>query len=268
MLSILNFFYSVIPNYGVAILLLTLLVRVVLHPLTRSGQVSMHKMQLLQPKILELRKKYGDDRQKMAQEQFALYRKYGVHPLSGCLPLALQMPVFIALFMTLRQSVQLRHAPFIPGWVNDLSQPDTVWHLPWFLPIFGNELNILPFLMVATWIGSQWFTPVSADPQVAQQQKIMKWMPIFFALLFYRMASGLVLYWTASSGLGMIEQWLIRRSLANVKLVSREEEEAHTSRDKSAPTDTRKAGWFDRMVERFERQQKLGDRARRRKKDD
>ena len=269
MIAILKFFHSIIPNYGVAILLMTLMIRVILHPLSRMTYSSMRKMQLLQPKLTELRKKHADDQQKMVQEQFALYRKYGVHPLRGCgWPMLLQMPVLLALYMTFRSSVELRHAVFIPGWINDLSQPDTVWHLPWYLPFFENELNILPFVMTVTWWLNQKMAPKSGDPQMEQQQKIFQWMTLLFGIIMYHLASGLLVYWTASSALAILEQWLIRRSLAGVDLATLEEQEASRKRGKKKTGEPEKQGWFSTLMERMDKQQKRSQQARRREDKD
>ena len=262
MLGILKFFHWIIPNYGIAILLLTAVVKVGLHPLTRKGQVGMHKMQQLQPKIAELRKKFGDDKQKMAQEQMALFKKYGVHPMSGCLPMMLQMPVFIALFVTLGSMVELRQATFIPGWITDLSRPDTIFHLPFYLPVLGNEVNVLPFLMLAAWLLNQKFTPKPADAQAQQQQKMMKFMPFVFSIMLYHLASGLLLYWTASSAFGILEQWLIRRSLAGIKLKPVAEEEAKARRGDRARPAPEKPGFFGRLTQSLEEQSKKSGRAR------
>ena len=261
MLGILEAFYALVRNYGVAILMLTLVVRLVLHPLTRMSQVSMLKTQALQPKLAELQKKHKDDKQKLVQEQIALYRRYGVHPMSGCWPMFLQMPVLIALFVTLRSSVQLRQAAFIPGWINDLSQPDTVWHLPFYLPFLGNELNILPFLMVGVWILNQTAMPKAPDPRAQQQQNMMKWMTIIFAVMFYHVASGLLLYWTASSALGMLEQWLVRRTAGQIKLepVGQEEPQSRSARQAAQP---RKEGFWQRLMLRVQQQQKRADKTR------
>jgi len=261
LLGILEMFHSVFRNYGVAILLMTLLVRIVLHPLTRMSQRSMRKMQLLQPRLAEIQKKFKDDKQKQVQEQMALYKRYGVHPLSGCLPMLLQMPVFIALFVTLRTSVQLRQATFIPAWINDLSQPDTVWHMPVHLPFLGNEFNILPFLMVAAWMLNQQFMPKPADPRAQQQQKFMKWMPIMFAVMLYHFASGLLLYWTTSSALGILEQWLIRRQMAGMKLEPVQRDK-RPQRAATLAAGGRKPGLLSRMMQRVEEQQKRSGQAR------
>ncbi len=275
MVAILDFFYSIIPNYGVAIILLTLLVRGVLHPLTRSSQISMHKMKKLQPHLQELMKKHGDDKQKMAREQWSLYSKYGVHPMKGCFPMLLQMPVFLALFKTLRTSVQLRQATFVPGWINDLSQPDTVWELPFSLPILGSDLNILPFVMVVAWMMNQHLTPTPSDPKTQQQQKMMKWLPVVFAFMFYNFASGLLLYITCSSFVGAIEHWLIRKKAEGIELVpveqTKKEKAAAQKKTQKARSDPRngkkggKKGWLERIME-AEEQKKKSSRQLRNKK--
>ena len=261
MVSILEFFHAIIPNYGIAIILLTILVRGALHPLTKSSQMSMHKMRLLQPKIKELQKKYGDQREKMVQEQMKLYSKYGVHPMSGCWPMLLQMPVFVSLFTALRTSVQLRQATFIPGWITDLSQADTVWHFPFTLPIMGNELNILPFIMVCMWMLNQHLTPTPSDPKAQQQQKIMKWMPVLFAVMFYQFASGLLLYITASSGFGALQNWWIRRQAEDLKLEPVGKKTKKKKKKKKRTTASRRAepekkGLMGKLMDKLEQQEK------------
>ncbi|MDP6439126.1 MAG: membrane protein insertase YidC, partial [Candidatus Brocadiia bacterium] len=191
LLAILRFFYGFTRNYGVAILLMTVVVRLVLHPLTRKSQVGMRRMQLLQPKIAELKRKYGDDRERFTREQMALFKKYGAHPLGGCWPMLLQFPVLIALFSTLRSAFELRQAGFIPGWIEDLSQADTIFRLPFYVPLIStNAVNVLPFLFVTASFVSQHMMPKPTDPQAQQQQKIMRWMPLFFAFILYNYASG------------------------------------------------------------------------------
>ncbi len=265
MVSILEFFYGIIPNYGVAIILLTVLVRLILHPLTKSGQVSMHKMRLLQPKIQELQKKHGDNREKLVQEQMQLYSKYGVHPMSGCWPMFLQMPVFVSLFTALRTSVQLRQATFIPGWITDLSQADTVWHFPFSLPILGNELNILPFIMVVAWMLNQHLTPKPSDPKAQQQQKIMKWLPVLFAVMFYQFASGLLLYITASSSFAALQNMYIRNQVSDLELkpVGEESPDKEQSKQKKERrAEPEKKGFMGKLMDKLEEQQKNSQQIR------
>ena len=271
MLALLKFFYFFIPNYGVAILLLTLVVKVVLHPLTVKGQMSAYRSQLLQPKIAELRKKYADDKQKMAQEQMMLFRTYGVHPMSGCLPLLFQFPIFLALYRTLSNAVELRHAGFIPGWITDLSAPDTIYHypLPLSIPLLSsltnNNINILPVLMVITSVVSQSLAPQPADPQAQQQQKIMKWMWVFMALMFYNLASGLLLYWTFSGAIGILEQWMIRKRSAGMELTPVSEAGPKTQGAKKGGVQGRRRGFFERLMHAAEEQQKKSQQLRKTK---
>jgi len=208
----LHLFHVVIPNYGVAIILLTVLVRAALHPLTKSSQTSMYKMQKVQPKVKELRERLKNDKQRMNEEMMKLYRESGVNPMGGCLPMLLQFPILIGLFKLLRQTVELRQEPFCL-WMDDLSKPDTAMCLPFTLPIIGSSLNILPILMIGAMVAQQRLTPKSQDPQQQQTQKMMAFMPIFFGVLFYNMASGLVLYWFVSTCLGALEQWYIKKRL-------------------------------------------------------
>lgn len=216
LIKILNFFYSVTHNYGVSILMLTLLVKSLLFPLTKKSQVSMYRMQKLQPDINKLKEKYKHDKQKMGQEQMALFKKQGVNPMGGCLPMLLQLPVFFALFRTLQISFEMRQAPFI-FWINDLSRPDTLTHLPFSLPILGNMLNILPIIMTITQFIQTRMMPKSSDPQQQAQQKMMAFMPLIFAFILYSMPSGLTLYWTTSTLLSIGEQLLIRRIVKKIK---------------------------------------------------
>jgi YidC/Oxa1 family membrane protein insertase len=268
MVSILEFFHNIVPNYGVAILLLTILVRGALHPLTRSSQMSMHKMKLLQPQIQELQNKFGDERQKVAQEQMKLYQKYGVHPLSGCWPMLLQMPVFISLFTALRTSVQLRQATFIPGWITDLSQPDTVWTMPFRIFIIGNQLNILPFLMAGMMFLNQQLTPSPSDPKAEGQQKIMKWFMLLFPIMLYHFASGLLLYITTSTATGALQSWIIRRQTRDMELKPVAREKSGDKKKKKTRTGgpPKKKGILGTIMEKLEEQQKKSEQAQSDKK--
>ena len=211
LLVILRFFHRLIPNYGVGIILLTLVVKLCLHPLTRKGQLSMQKMQKLQPLIKELQEKYKNDRQRLGKEQMELFRKHGANPMSGCMPMFFQLPVFIGLFRMLDYSIAIRQEGFI-WWITDLSRPDTIAVLGGRYPI-----RVLPVLMVISWVAQQLTMPKSPDPQQAQQQKMMLIMPIFFGFMLYGMASGLTLYWLTSTGLGIIEQKLIRMQIRKME---------------------------------------------------
>ncbi len=203
LLTVLHGFQRLIPNYGVGIILLTALVRLCLHPFTRKSQISMHKMQKLQPLLKEIQEKHKSDRQRQGREQMELFRKHGANPMTSCLPMFFQLPVFFGLFRMLQYSIDLRQEGFML-WIRDLSRPDTIGHLS------GFPINILPVLMVISWVAQQLTMPKSADPQQAQTQKMMLLMPIFFGFLLYGMASGLTLYWLTSTFLGIIEQKLIK----------------------------------------------------------
>ncbi|MDP6107616.1 MAG: membrane protein insertase YidC, partial [Candidatus Brocadiia bacterium] len=255
LLGILRFFHRFTRNYGIAILLMTVVVRLVLHPLTRKSQVGMRRMQLLQPKITELKRKYGDDRERFTREQMALFKKYGAHPLGGCWPMLLQFPVLIALFSTLRSAFELRQAGFIPGWIDDLSQADTIFRLPFYLPLISTDaVNVLPFLFVTASFVSQHMMPKPTDPQAQQQQKIMRWMPLFFAFILYNYASGLLLYWTTSTSIGILESWLIRRRMEGMELKP-PDDEAKGKKPWKAGRVPEKKGFFGKLVDAVDKQQ-------------
>ena len=203
LLSIMNAIFRVIPSYGVAIMLLTILIRVVFWPVTHKSTESMKKMQAIQPLINEVRQKYKDNAQKQQQEIMALYKAHKVNPVGGCLPMIIQIPVFIALFVVLRSAIELRFAPFL--WIRDLSRPENL--LAGLLP-FGLSLNILPLVMAATMAWQQKLTPSGGDPN---QQKMMMFMPVMMLVLFYNFAAGLVLYWTTNQCLMIAQQVLMQR---------------------------------------------------------
>ena len=205
MLWLLNFFHSLIGNYGIAIILLTVLIKGVFWPITQKGMKSMKNMQKLQPKVAKLKEKYKDDAQKMNQEMMALYKTYKVNPLGGCLPMVLQIPFFFALYKVLLMSIELRHAPFML-WINDLSAPDRLW-LGFDIP-YLHGIPVLTLLMGASMYLQQRMTPATADPT---QAKIMQMLPIIFTFMFLNFASGLVLYWFVNNLLSMLQQQLINR---------------------------------------------------------
>ena len=214
LLRMLNFFYGVIPNYGVAIILLTVVVRLCMLPLTLKSMKSMKMMQQLAPEIEEIREKYKDDNQEQQKRIMEMYRERGVNPLGGCLPMLLQMPVFIALYRMLWSTYELRGAPFIL-WIQDLSQPDHLFHTPFLsgIPFIGQHLeyfNLLPFLMGASMVISQKVLPQSGPATNPQQKTMMTIMPIFFSVVCYKMASGLNLYIFVSTVLGIGQQALTR----------------------------------------------------------
>ena len=203
---LLGVLYAVIPNYGLAIILLTIMVRVGMAPLTNKQMRSMERMRSLAPQLTELREKYADDRQKQSEQMMQLYKREKVNPLGGCLPMVLQLPVFIGLFYALRSSIQLRQAPFV-GWIDDLSAPDMLFTIP------GLDLpfRVLPIVMGATMVLQQRITPMQMDP--AQARMMMTIMPIMMTFVFYQFASGLVLYWMVSNVLAIAHQLWIGRNL-------------------------------------------------------
>ncbi len=203
---VLNIFYALVPNYGVAIILLTILVRLLFWPLTHQSTVGMKKMQEIQPLMKEIQTKYKDNPQRMQQETFALYRTHKVNPMSSCLPMLVQIPVFIALFNVLRSAVELRYAPFL--WIGDLSQPEGLF-ASWF-PFGG--LNILPILMAVTMGLQSALTPSAGDPK--QQRMMVVMMPVMMLFMFYSFPSALSLYWTLSQVVSIVQMWMIRRATA------------------------------------------------------
>jgi len=200
----LNFFHTLVPNYGIAVILLTILVRIIFWPLTHKSTVSMRKMQEIQPELKALQALHKDNPQKLQKETWAIYKKYKVNPMSSCLPMLIQIPVFIALFTVLRSAVELRYAPFL--WIADLSEPENL--LSGMVPVVGS-LNILPFLMSGTMALQSYLTPSAGDPQ--QQKMMMIMMPIMMLFMFYSFPSALSLYWTVSQVLSIIQMLMLRR---------------------------------------------------------
>ena len=188
----LKFFYRYIPNWGVSIIIVTIIIKTLLYPLTLKSYKSMNEMQRIQPLIKDLRERLKDDKQKMNEEMMRLYKEYKVNPAGGCLPLVLQFPIFIAFYRVLYQSIELRHSAFA-FWIHDLSAPD-----PYY---------VLPIVMGASQWVSQKMTPTTGDPA---QQKMMQLMPVFFTFLFLNFPSGLVLYWLVNNLLTIGQQKWIR----------------------------------------------------------
>jgi len=214
LLNLLNWMYhNVLANYGVAIILLTLLVRLCVFPLTWKSMISMKKMQKLAPEMEKLKEEYKDQPEEFQKKMMEMYRERGVNPLGGCLPLFLQMPVFIALYRMLASSFELRHAPFF-GWIVDLSGPDQLMKLPFSIPMIFftfDAINVLPILMAFAMMASMWLTPQPAAAINPQQQMMMRIMPVFFSVLCYNMSSGLNLYILTSTLLGIAQNALIQR---------------------------------------------------------
>jgi YidC/Oxa1 family membrane protein insertase len=207
LLVVMTWINSFIHNYGIAIILLTVIVRVIFWPITHKSTESMKKMQKIQPLVSEIREKYKDKPQKMNQEVMALYKEHKVNPAAGCLPILVQIPVFIALFTVLRSAVELRFAEFL--WISDLSEPERLLDFGFTIPVIGwDSLNILPLIMTGVTFVQQKLTPTAGQ---SQQQKMMALMPVILLVFFYNMPSGLILYWTTSQLIAVAQMGLQRR---------------------------------------------------------
>ena len=204
LLITMNTIHNFIPNYGIAIILLTILIKLVFWPLGTKSYKSMNEMKKVQPLMMELREKYKDDKQRMNQEVMGLYKTYKVNPASGCLPLLVQMPIFFALYRMLYQAIELRHAPFF-GWIADLSAPDRLFSFDFTIPFMDAPAGIpvLTLLMGASFLLQQKMTPTAGDPM---QAKMMMLMPIFMTVLFINFPAGLVLYMFVNNIISMGQQ--------------------------------------------------------------
>jgi len=209
LLHVMNFIHRYIPNYGIAIIFITIIVKLLFWPLSNKSYESMSQMKKLQPKMAEIRAKYKHDKKMMNQELMNLYRVYKVNPLGGCLPMILQIPVFFAFYKMLYQAIELRHAPFF-WWINDLSAPDRLFHfnfkVPMMAPPYG--IPVLTIIMGASMFFQQKMSPPPGDPT---QAKMMMFMPIFFTVIFINFPSGLVLYWLVNNILSMVQQYYIAK---------------------------------------------------------
>ncbi len=211
---VLHFFYERVGNYGIAILMLTLLVKLVFFPLANKSYRSMSAMKKLQPEMTNIREQAGDDKMRMQKEMMELYKKEKVNPMSGCLPIIVQIPVFFALYKVLFVSIEMRHAPFF-GWIHDLSAPDPT--------SFVNLFGLIPFdpptfLAIGVWpllMGITMFLQTKLNPQPADpvQAKVMLFLPLMFIFLFATFAAGLVIYWTWNNILSIAQQWVIMRRM-------------------------------------------------------
>jgi YidC/Oxa1 family membrane protein insertase len=208
-LWLMNFIYDYIPNYGIAIIILTIIVKLILWPLGNKSYKSMNDMKKLAPLMKEIREKYKDDKKKMNQETMALYKTYKINPMGGCLPMVLQIPVFFALYRMLYEAIELRHAPFFL-WINDLSAPDRLFNFDIYIPLMQPPVGIpvLTLIMGASMFLQQKMAPAPADPT---QAKLMTFMPIIFTFIFINFSSGLVLYWLVNNLLSMGQQYYVSK---------------------------------------------------------
>jgi YidC/Oxa1 family membrane protein insertase len=206
-LYLLNFLYSYLHNYGVAIILVTILFKLLFWPISHKGMKSMKTMQKIQPKMAKLREKYKGDQERLNQEMMTLYKTYKINPLGGCLPMILQIPVFFALYKVLLQAIELRHAPFML-WITDLSAPDRL-SIGLNIPGLGG-IPVLTLLMGGSMFLQQKMTPTTGDPT---QAKVMMFLPVIFTFMFLNFASGLVLYWFVNNLLSIGQQYYINRTI-------------------------------------------------------
>lgn len=208
MVYLLKTFHGWGVHYGIAIIMLTVLVRGMMFPISRKQAASSKKMKDLQPQLTALREKYKDDKQKLAQAQMELYREADFNPFAGCLPVFLQLPIFISLYQALNNWVDLRMASFL--WIDNLAAPDALFEMPFSLPFLGSDFNLLPMITVVLFYAQQkMFMPPPTTDEMAMQQKMMNFMMIFMGFLFYRVPAGLCVYFIASSAWGMSERKLL-----------------------------------------------------------
>lgn len=244
-LPLFSFLHSFIPNYGFVIIIFTILIKLLLHPLTKSSMESMRKMQSLQPLMTELREKYKDDQQRQNTEMMKLYKDYGINPAGGCLPMLLQMPILFALFVVFRSIIELRQQPFML-WITDLSSPDILFSLPFSMPLLGtNEISGLAFAMGVTMFIQQKQT--IKDPR----QKMMIYvMPVMFWLMFNGFPSGLNLYYFLFNLLSIGQQYFITRKTKNLPL------------EKVKPRKGGRKGWMEKVMASMEEKAKAQQRTR------
>ena len=222
----LDFFYHLVGNFGIAILLVTVLVKLLFFPLANKSYASMAKMKSVQPQLAALKERYPDDKVKQQQEMMEIYKKEKINPIAGCLPVALQIPVFFSLYKVLFVTIEMRHAPFF-GWIKDLSAPDptNLFNLfgvfafdPTQLPLFGHylALGVWPIIMGITMWFQMKLNPTPPDPT---QQMIFAWMPLIFTFMLAGFPSGLVIYWAWNNTLSVLQQsFIMRRNGVKVEL--------------------------------------------------
>ena len=244
LLPLFNFIHEFIPNYGFVIIIFSLIIKIVVYPLTKKSYKSMKKMQMLQPKILEIKEKFKDDPQKMNKETMKLYQTYGVNPAGGCLPLVLQMPIFIALWGLFQAAIELRQQPFIL-WIQDLSRPDVIYDLGFQLPLFGiQQISGLALLMGITTFAQQKMS--IKDPK---QQSLVYIMPVMLTILFMTFPSGLNLYYFMFNVFSIAQQYYINHKQGDVEL-------------KPVDPSKKKKGFMSRLMEAAEQQSKQQQKKR------
>ena len=232
----LNILYKIIPNYGVAIILLTIIIKILLHPLSKRSQESTAKMGALSPRIEEIRNKYPDNPEAQNAAMAKLYKEEGINPMGSCLPMLIQFPILIAFYGLLNKNIELRGAMFIPGWINDLSIPETIFTLPFNIPFLGNQVHLLPILYTFSMIFSMKITQ-SSSSVASGQQGMMKFMtygmPIIFFFILYNAPSGLLLYWSVMNVITIGTQIYVNKKKGSV-YKKEEEEKERSLREKKA----------------------------------
>jgi YidC/Oxa1 family membrane protein insertase len=223
--SIAGLFGGTRGNYGIAIILLTLFVKLLMFPLGRKQALMAQRSQELQPYLKEIQEKYKDDKEKLTRETMALWKKHGVNPVSGCIPALIQLPIFVGLWQALNTSVALRHSPFL--WINDLAAPDMLFRFPAEIVFLGKWFNLLPILVVGLMLfQTKLFSPPATTPEAEMQQKTMKYMMVFMAVMFYKVPSGLGIYFITSS-LWSIGERLLLPKMTHANLPAKPEAEGH-----------------------------------------
>ncbi len=199
--------HKYISNYGVVLIIFSILIKIVLHPLTKKSYVSMKKMQELQPELAKLKEQYGNDAKKLQTAQMKLYKEKGINPLGGCLPTLLQLPLLFALYQVFRNTISLRGEPFI-WWIKDLSMPDTIFTLPFSIPFYGDKFNVLPIVMCAVMFIQQKMT--TQDPK---QKAMIYLMPVMMLMFFNKLSAGLNLYYTLFNVLSLAQQMMTKTDI-------------------------------------------------------
>ncbi|MEZ6058871.1 MAG: membrane protein insertase YidC [Planctomycetaceae bacterium] len=283
--ALLNSLHKAGLPYFLAIVCLTVIVRGCLFPLSRKQAISAAKMKDLQPKINELKLKYGDDKEKMAKAQMELWRKHKINPLGGCLPLFLQFPVFIGLYTCLNTAVDLRLSRFL--WIDNLAAPDSLFRMPFSLPFLGQDFNLLPCITVVLFLMQQkMFMPPPADEQQEVQQKMMNMMTLFFGVMFWHVPAGLCIYFIASSLWGIAERQLLGSTSSSTstdadgtanedeyvdplagddspkRVVQAGNRKAGNGAGNPQPARPPKVGFMQRLVEAAEQAQKQAEKSR------
>ncbi len=221
-------------NYGIAIILLTLMVKMMMFPLGRKQALMAQRSQQLQPYLKEIQEKYKEDKERLTKETFALYKKHGVNPVSGCLPALIQLPIFVGLWQALNSSVSLRHEPFL--WISNLAAPDMLFKFPTEIPFLGWWFNLLPIIVVAVMlVQTKLFAPPATTPEAEMQQKTMKYMMVFMAVMFYKVPAGLGLYFITSSLWSIGERLLLPKITHDVDPADGKEDDKGREKPDSPP---------------------------------